>query len=479
MDTKIIRNVEEVTSAYDPVLIEEVEKLWEEIRPYFKHKIIVLDDDPTGVQTVHNISVYTDWSEETIERGFLEENQMFFILTNSRAFTKVETKQVHEDIAKRIHLTAKKHNTPYIIISRGDSTLRGHYPLETEVMKETIERNSESALDGEIILPFFKEGGRLTVDNIHYVQNGEVLVPAGETEFAKDRTFGFEASHLGEWVEEKSNGAFSKEDVTYISLEEIRERQVEKISEKLLQVKNFNKVVVNALEEADVKVFSCALVLAMNKGKRFIFRTAATFTKVIGNISSRPLLKREDLIKEELSNGGLIIVGSHVQKTTVQLQHLQSVSSLHFIEFDCHLVLDKEAFHKEIARVQTLAEEKVSAGVTTVIFTKRERLDLGEGMKEEELNLSVKISEAVTSIVRNFKVRPNFIIAKGGITSSDVGTKGLCVKRATVAGQIAPGIPVWKTGEESTFPYIPYVIFPGNVGADTTLKEVVLELENK
>ena len=35
-------------------------------------KIIVLDDDPTGVQTVHSISVYTDWSVESIEKGFAE-----------------------------------------------------------------------------------------------------------------------------------------------------------------------------------------------------------------------------------------------------------------------------------------------------------------------------------------------------------------------------------------------------------------------
>ena len=99
-------------------------------------------------------------------------------------------------------------------------------------------------------------------------------------------------------------------------------------------------------------------------------------------------------------------------------------------------------------------------------------------MEEQELIQSVRISDALTSIVRNCAVRPNYIIAKGGITSSDVGTKGLQVKRATVAGQIAPGIPVWKTGKESTFPHIPYVIFPGNVGGIGTLKDVVLKLEN-
>ena len=46
-------------------------------------KKLVLDDDPTGVQTVHDVSVYTDWEEESIRKGFEEKESMFFILTNS------------------------------------------------------------------------------------------------------------------------------------------------------------------------------------------------------------------------------------------------------------------------------------------------------------------------------------------------------------------------------------------------------------
>lgn len=473
------KRVEEVVASYPSIDTVEVLKLWNETRPTFQHKIIVLDDDPTGVQTVHGVSVYTDWSEQTIEKGFLEDSQLFFILTNSRAFSAKETEKVHVEIAERVERISQKYDNPYIIISRGDSTLRGHYPLETLVMREAIEQQSERKVDGEIILPFFKEGGRLTVDNIHYVQADDLLIPAGETEFANDRTFGYQSSHLGEWVEEKTEGLYLKNDITYISLDMIRNVEIDKMTNKLMSVSNFGKVVVNALEEDDVRVFSIALIHALAKGKNFLYRTAATFTKIIGDISTRPLLTRSELIEYQSDNGGLIVVGSHVKKTTEQLNELKTLSNLHFIEFDCHLVLDRMEFHKETQRVLNEAETKVAEGITTVIYTKRERLDLGEGMKEEELRLSVEISDSVTSIVRNFSIKPNFIIAKGGITSSDVGTKGLCVKRATVAGQIAPGIPVWKTGNESTFPGIPYIIFPGNVGGITTLKEVVLELEGR
>ena len=190
------------------------------------------------------------------------------------------------------------------------------------------------------------------------------------------------------------------------------------------------------------------------------------------------LLTRDELIKEESDHGGLIIVGSHVKKTTEQLEELKKCDFIEFIEFNVHLVLHPEQFKAETDRVIETSENLIRSGKTVAIYTKRERMDLGEGKKEEELKLSVKISDAVTSIVQRLKVRPKFIVAKGGITSSDIGTKGLEVKRATVAGQIKPGIPVWFTGEESKFPGISYIIFPGNVGAKTTLKETV-ELLNK
>lgn len=451
---------------------EKVNQLLANELQSFNKKIIVLDDDPTGVQTVHGISVYTDWTAESIEAGFAEENPMFFILTNSRGFTAAETKVAHEEIAKTILQTAEQQQKDYMIISRGDSTLRGHYPLETEVLKNMIEAQSDRLFDGEVIMPFFKEGGRFTIENIHYVQDEDQLIPAGETEFAKDRTFGYASSHLGEWAEEKSGGAFKATDATYLSLEDIRGLEIDRLVEQLMAVEDFNKVIVNATHYVDVKVVVIALIRAMKAGKNFMFRSAAALTKIIGGIEDKALLTRDELVKDHSGNGGLIMIGSHVKKTTEQFNVLQTCKFIEFIEFDVHLVLDPEKFEKEIQRVIQKSEQLIQKGKTVAVYTKRERLDLGEDKKEEELLLSVKISDAVTSIVKNIQTRPSFIIAKGGITSSDIGTNGLSVKRATVAGQIKPGIPVWLTGSESKFPGLAYVIFPGNVGSKTTLKEV-------
>ena len=442
----------------------------------FNKKIIVLDDDPTGVQTIHDISVYTDWTAESIRAGFKETNSMFFILTNSRAFTAKETEQVHQDIASVISAVAKEEDKDFIIISRGDSTLRGHYPLETEVLKQTVEKVSGDKFDGEVIFPFFKEGGRYTLDNIHYVQSGNSLIPAGMTEFAKDRTFGFTHSHLGKWVEEKTEGKYQADKVTYLSLDKIRALDIDGLLDQLMQVEDFNKVVINAVDYVDVQIAVTALIRAMNAGKKFMFRTAASLTKVIGGVSDRALLSKQDLIQENAENGGLVLVGSHVKKTTQQLEQLKKLDALHFIEFNTHLVLEEKAFGEEFNRVLKEAETLIKQGRTVAVYTRRERLDLGPGKKEEELLLSVKISKAVTNIVTSLSVRPKFIVAKGGITSSDIGVNGLAVKRATVAGQIKPGIPVWVTGDESRFPGLAYVIFPGNVGEVTTLKEVVEEM---
>lgn len=442
-------------------------------------KIVVLDDDPTGVQTVHGVSVYTDWTIESIEAGFNEDNAMFFILTNSRGFTAKETEKAHKEIATIVAETAKKMGKDFILISRGDSTLRGHYPLETEVLKDTVESLTNTKFDGEVIIPFFQEGGRFTINNVHYVQYDNELVPAGETEFAKDRTFGYKASNIAEWAEEKSNGRYKAENATFLSLEDIRSLNIDKIVQQLMAVKNFNKVVVNAVDYLDVKVFVIALARAMRAGKTFLFRSAAALTKIIGGVSDRPLLTREELIKDQSQNGGLIMIGSHVKKTTEQFEELKKCDFIQFIEFNVHLVLNEEAFKAEEDRIVSETNELIAKGQTVAVYTRRERLDLGENKKEEELMLSVKISNSVTNIVKRLDVRPSYIIAKGGITSSDIGTKGLGVKHATVAGQVKPGIPVWYTGDDSKFPGLPYVIFPGNVGTKTTLKEVAELLQGK
>ncbi len=465
-----------VWPAYDEELVNEL--LRKELENFDK-KIVVLDDDPTGVQTVHDVFVYTDWSVETLCRGLYDENRIFFVLTNSRGLTEAETAAAHRAIAENLAAAAALTGIDYLLISRCDSTLRGHYPIETEILKDTLEELGKQKYDGEIIIPFFPEGGRYTIENIHYVADGDELRPVGSTEFARDKTFWYTNSDLTKWVEEKTKGRYPADQVRCISLDELRACDYSATYSKLDAISDFGKVIVNAIDYNDVKVFTTALLRCIKNGKNFMFRTAASFPKVVGGVGDRALLTRKELASPADGNGGVVIVGSHVNKTTRQLEALRKHKQVTFIEFNQHLVTDDVAFAAEIERVVMEANQCVARGKTVAVYTNRERFDLNNGNREDELRIAVKISNAVTGIIARLSVRPSFIVAKGGITSSDVGTKALRVKRALVLGQVLKGIPVWLTGDESLFPNMPYVIFPGNVGDYDALYNVVCVMQSE
>lgn len=436
-------------------------------------KLIVLDDDPTGIQTVHGVSVYTDWSVESIKAGFMEKNSLFYLLTNSRALTDNQTTKLHLELTRNVIHVANEIGKEFMIISRSDSTLRGHYPLETELVKQVIESWTRTVIDGEIFFPFFKEGGRYTIGNIHFLEENEKLIPIGETEFAKDKSFGYKSSNLCDYLEEKTGGEYPAENIICISLESLRRMELDKIVSQLCSVGDFNKIVVNAIDYIDVKVFCLALYRAMTMGRNYMIRCAASLIKVIGGISSIPLLTKKELIHIDHGTGGLIVVGSYTNKTTKQLNQLRNLPNISFMEFNIDLILNKDDLEREINRGVSFTENELSEGRSVVIYTKRTILTMDGESKEDILLRSVKISDAVCQVVSRITVTPNFIIAKGGITSSDIGVKALRVKRARVLGQVSPGIPVWQTDAGSKFPDIPYIIFPGNVGKETTLREVV------
>ena len=433
---------------------------------------MVLDDDPTGVQTVHDVSVYTAPDLESLRQGFAESGRLFYILTNSRSFTSEETARYHRELAANLNKAARETGRDYILISRSDSTLRGHYPLETELLNRELEQKA----DGEILCFYFREGGRYTLNNIHYVRQGDRLIPAGETEFARDATFGYASSDLRDYVEEKTHGACRAGDVACVTLEMLRAVDLDGIEALLMSASRFSKIVVNAIDDCNLEVFCIALYRAMARGKRFLFRSAAGLVKVLGGIPDRGLLRREEMIREPDGRGGMIVVGSHTARTTAQLQALLTLENVVGIPFNSDLVLDEAAFEAEIRRVTALCQELIPAGKTPVCYTSRRRMELADDTPEAALHRSVRISEGVKALVERLQVRPAFVIAKGGITSSDVGVKALGVRRALVLGQIQPGVPVWRTGPESKFPGMTYVIFPGNVGEERTLRDAVSTL---
>ncbi|MDR2750402.1 MAG: hydroxyacid dehydrogenase [Clostridiales bacterium] len=432
-----------------------------------KPKIIVLDDDPTGTQTVRHVNVYCNWSANSIQQGLSDSNSMFYILTNSRSLTPSQTESVHKEIAANIASLEKD----FILVSRSDSTLRGHYPLETDTLSKSL-ASAGIPIHGEIIYPFFPEGGRYTVGDVHYVRYGDQMIPAGETEFASDKAFGYKSSHLAKWIEEKTAGAYKAQDVISISLEELRALDIPGISDKLISAPLGSKIIVNSLSYDDTKVFVSAFWKAYAAGKRYLFRSAAALVKTLGGVSDKPPLSSEELSNLSQHRAGLIIAGSHVQKTTLQLEALRERKDIAFLELNQHLALYPDAFEAEAARIASEADQHISNKRTVAIMTRRDRFDSGQG-KEAELKLSASISEKLTGIVARLKSSPGFIIAKGGITSSDTATRGIGMEKALVLGQILPGVPVWQAGPETRFPGLVYVVFPGNVGDEDALKKAV------
>lgn len=452
---------------------KEIDSLLKKELDTFKEKIVILDDDPTGTQTVNGIKVYCDWEEETITDALEKGNKSFFILTNSRSFSYEETVEVHKEIANNLFKNKEK----FLIYSRGDSTLRGHYPIETETVKNEYEKFSNEKIDGEIICPAFIEGKRVTIHGVHYIIEQGNLIPVGETEFAKDKTFSYKNSDLGKWCEEKTNKRFLEKDIIKIYLEDLREININKVLKQIFDVKNFNKIIVDALNYYDLKVFTICMLKAINLDKRFIIRGAASLAKVLVNCEDKDFLTKNEILNYKTKNGGIILVGSHVSKTTKQLEELKK-SDICQVEFNQHLILNKKKFNEEIERVIKVTENLLEQGKNVVVYTRRERFDLPNGTEEEQLKIATEISHGLIKIIENLKLRPSFIISKGGITSSDVATKSLKIKEAIVLGQIVAGIPVWLSGEKSKYPKLPYIIFPGNVGEEETLKLVYEKIKN-
>ena len=435
-----------------------------------RRKVVVLDDDPTGTQTIHGIPVLTGWSLETLRAEFTNDLPAFYILTNSRSFTLDMAQSVSAEVGRNLCLAANRTNRQFVVVSRSDSTLRGHFPGEVNALETAL----GGQFDGWIIMPFFPEGGRYTIKDIHYVAEGDRLVPAAETEFARDRVFGYQSSDLKKWVEEKTRGQIPVKNVTSISIEDLRQRGPEHIALLLSQMKSGCVCIVNAVSYRDLEVFVAGLLEAEMHGKKFLYRTAASFVQVRSGLFPRPLLEVPDLNLSD-SGGGFIVVGSYVPRTTQQVDSLLSQPDIRHFEINVEALVDEKCRQDEIERVAARVDQSLKKGRDTVVYTSR-RLITGEDA-QSSLAIGKSISQGLTAVLRKISASPRYILAKGGITASDVATEALNAKRAMVSGQILPGVPVWELGDESRYPGMPYIVFPGNVGDSQALVQLVNRLK--
>ncbi len=425
--------------------------------------VVSLDDDPTGVQTVHGIRALIAPTADDVTREFRDADTLFAVLINSRAGDADAAIKGNRAIAAELAAASEATGRPFALISRSDSTLRGHYLAETDTLTELL-----GPFDATLIIPAFFEGGRITVEDIHFVREGDAFTPAARTEFARDRIFGYGASNLREWVAEKTDGRIAAGEVASLSIDLIRGGGPEGVAAALRDLRGGIPTIVNAASERDLEVVALATLIAERDGKRFLARSAASWLRARAGIAPLPPLRGADLPSRE--GPGLIIAGSYVGRTSEQIDALLAPGDLTHFQLPIAPLLDNRRAEFIAAATRSLVAT-LRGGHDAALSTAREHVAGAD--QADGLAIGRAVSTALIAILQGVaaEVRPGYLIAKGGITSHDLAAEGLGARRVDVLGQLLPGVPLWRMGDETRLPGLPYVVFPGNVGGPDALRE--------
>ena len=420
-------------------------------------KIIVLDDDPTGSQTVHSCLLLLRWDVKTLKQGLLDDVPIMFVLSNTRAMTPEQAAATTKEVCHNLKIAiAQTSIDNFLVVSRSDSTLRGHYPIETDVIGSEL-----GGFDAHFLTPAFFEGGRITIDSTHYLAIDGVKTPVAETEFARDSVFSYSHSYLPDYVAEKTQNEIAASDVVRFTLADIRDGRIDA---KLLELKNNQCVVVDGETQADFDLFARAVLMATSKGKRFLFRSAASLLTSLAQLGQQPTPAENMSSYKPTDKPGVVLVGSHVQKTTQQLNKLLKKDEVVGIEVDVvHLRDRPEAKNEILNKTLNNLRRVFDEGKSPVVYTSRQELSFTD--IQQRLEFGKEVSALLMDVVQGLPKSIGFLISKGGITSNDVLSVGLNLTAARLLGQILPGCSVIQTeADHPQFPDLPVVLFPGNVG---------------
>jgi uncharacterized protein YgbK (DUF1537 family) len=438
-------------------------------------RIAVLDDDPTGSQTVHGIGVVTVVEAEAVAAGLAEPGACF-VLTNTRSLPEAEAIALTRDAAGMLLDLEARHGGRVEAISRSDSTLRGHVLAEVRALDAVRRERTGRGCDGVLFAPAYFEAGRFTAGDVHYARIDGVPVPVGETEFARDATFGYSSSNLREFLAERSGGALRAEDVLSVGLGDIREGGPDRVAEILAGASGGAMVVVNAMCDEDLDVVVLGLLAAAAAGRTFLHRTGPSFVRALAGVEPRAPLSAAELGAVAGGGHGLVVVGSHVGLTSRQLAAARAEGGLVDVELDVMKLIDPAT---RDARVAQAAARVVAELANHDVLLSTSRVVVRGADADASLEIARTVSSALVEVVQAARAAAlAWVVAKGGITSHDVAVHGLGIRRAEVIGQLLPGmVSVWRTIDAP--PEVagrPYVVFAGNVGDARTLAEVVATL---
>jgi uncharacterized protein YgbK (DUF1537 family) len=445
-------------------------------------KFIVIDDDPTGSQTVHDCLLLLNWDCSTLVKGFESKSNLFFILANTRSLSENDAKLTIEEICKNLKtvINTQHYEEEIIFISRGDSTLRGHNFLEPSTLNSFL-----GPFDATFHIPAFIEGKRFTINGSHFVDR----TPINQTIFARDKIFGYETSNVKNLLFQKSKSQINVEDIHNLLLSDIEILNDEENNIVLQRLKNLNNnkhVIVDVEDYSQLEKFSL-VIKKLIKQKKFLFRTAASFISSISE--NKSISKGEKFFsdlrirnKEKSFLPGIIIVGSYVELSTIQLNILLEVSNCIPVELDVFEFFqinssENNQKQRDLYKNKFLKEIRLSfeKGKTPVLFTSRKFLSLNYA---EQFYFYNSLACFIAEIVADLKYEIGYLISKGGITTNLILSNGLNADYVYLEGQVLTGISVvtykLENGEK-----LPIVTHPGNIGTNDSLFNIWKVFENK
>ena len=444
-------------------------------------------------QALYDVPVLTTWNVNALAAE-MSHSDVIVLLTETRSLDSVNALARMREVGTILREASAMSGRDTDVALRGDSTLRGHFPDDMEAFEGSwLSKGSTKPVS--VFAPYFGEAGRVTMDDTQYAVEGGMLLPVGETEFARDPMFGYAESHLPSWIKEKTKGRVRANQVVSVSADDLRVGGPAAVAAKLCSVVHGRYVVVNASNDRDLEVLADAIAVAAADGRRFITQSAAPFVRVLAGMPPRDLLRRDEVLGEGPTSaggrrpanaggqgptsaggqgpanaGGLTVVGSYIERTSEQLAHVLSNGDVVGIKvgIDDALYDTKETVKHRSREL----EEALSAGKDAVLYLARSK----RPPSRQALEDGNRLSDVLGEIIHVLSTRPRYVMVKGGNTASRIATKGLGVRRAMVLGQLLTGVPVWRLGSETRWPELPFVIFAGNVGERESLLEAIEKL---
>ncbi len=458
-----------------PLVVPDATRRVRELRAGAGLRVAVLDDDPTGSQSVHGVDVVTDpASLDDIDAALAAPGSVCFVLTNTRSMAVTDAVAVNGRLGTHLARADRVPGRRTTVVSRSDSTLRGHVLAEVDALSAARRRVTGRGPDVVLFCPAFLEAGRFTVDGVHWARVGSGVLPVAATEFARDAAFGYRSSDLRSFLAERGLGAARLADVRALDLRDLRTGGPDRVEAVLSRAPAGAFVVVDALTDADLDVVALGVAAVERRGRSVWMRCGPSFVRALAGIDVvAPLDPARVWPHGRRTGHGLVAVGSHTATSTAQLDAAVAAGGLELVELDVARVLERR---RRTAHLDAVTAAAAAALGRCDVAVATSRLVVTDPAGSTSLAVARSVSAALSAVVAGLRpLRPAWVVTKGGITSHDVALSGLGITRARVLGQVLPGLisvlePVAAPPEVLG---MPWVVFAGNVGGPGALLDVL------